>query len=150
MAVTLRSVQPGDVGVFYEHQADAEAAAMAAFPPRERDAHATNWAKILADGEVVARTILAGGEIAGNVVSWPQGPLRLVGYWVGRTYWGRGVATAALAAFLEVVTQRPLHAYVALHNQGSIRVLEKCGFVPVGEPSAAEDGVREVLMELKA
>jgi RimJ/RimL family protein N-acetyltransferase len=33
--------------------------------------------------------------------------------------------------FLDEVTLRPLHAYVAAHNRGSIRVLEKCGFRPV-------------------
>ena len=26
------------------------------------------------------------------------------------------------------MTERPLHAHVAKHNAGSIRVLEKCGF----------------------
>jgi RimJ/RimL family protein N-acetyltransferase len=29
--------------------------------------------------------------------------------------------------------RRPLHAAVAKHNVGSIRVLEKCGFAVVGE-----------------
>jgi RimJ/RimL family protein N-acetyltransferase len=31
------------------------------------------------------------------------------------------------------VTQRPLFAYVARHNVGSIRVLEKCGFELAGK-----------------
>ena len=76
---------------------------------------------------------------------------RLVGYWIGREFWGRGVATAALAAFVAEVKERPLHAFVAEHNVRSIRVLEKCEFVPSPEhdPSiAGEDGVREVLYAL--
>ena len=41
------------------------------------------------------------------------------------------------------MTERPLHALVALHNAGSIRVLEKCGFVRVAEDE------EEVLLELR-
>ncbi len=55
------------------------------------------------------------------------------GYWIGREYWGKGIASAALADFLDVVEDRPLHARVAKHNAGSIRVLEKCGFARCGE-----------------
>jgi RimJ/RimL family protein N-acetyltransferase len=33
-----------------------------------------------------------------------------------------------LSAFLKLVLQRPLYAFVAKHNVGSRRVLEKCGF----------------------
>ena len=61
------------------------------------------------------------------------------------------LATAALAAFVAEVKERPLHAFVATHNVGSIRVLEKCEFVPSPEhdPSiAGEDGIHEVLYVL--
>ncbi|MBP8242640.1 MAG: GNAT family N-acetyltransferase, partial [Thermoflexales bacterium] len=54
---------------------------------------------------------------------------REVGYWLGREFWGKGIATRALEAFLAIDTTRPLHAFVVHHNLGSIRVLEKCGFV---------------------
>jgi RimJ/RimL family protein N-acetyltransferase len=53
---------------------------------------------------------------------------REVGYWVGREYWGKGIATKALKKFLEYEKRRPLYGYVAIHNKGSRRVLEKCGF----------------------
>jgi len=71
-----------------------------------------------------------------------------VSYWIGREFWGRGVATAALAALVAEIKERPLHAFVPEHNVGSIRVLEKCEFVPSPEhdPSIpGEDGVCEVL-----
>ena len=92
----------------------------------------THWERIRGDGSVVTRTILAGERIAGNVVSWQDGDERLVGYWIGRDHWGKGIATAALAAFLRVEERRPLHARVAAHNLGSARVLEKCGFARRG------------------
>jgi RimJ/RimL family protein N-acetyltransferase len=56
-----------------------------------------------------------------------------IGYWIDKTYWGKGVATRALALFLEEIELRPLYARVAKDNQGSIRVLEKCGFIRHGE-----------------
>ena len=69
------------------------------------------------------------GQVAGNVVSWDQDGKRLVGYWIGKEFWGKGLATRALSELLDELTMRPLHAYVAKTNIGSIRVLEKCGFV---------------------
>jgi RimJ/RimL family protein N-acetyltransferase len=76
---------------------------------------------------------VVGEQVVGNVVSWRDGSERLVGYWIGRDHWGKGIATAALTSFLRVVEERPLHARVAKHNVGSIRVLEKCGFAMSGE-----------------
>jgi RimJ/RimL family protein N-acetyltransferase len=107
---------------------------MAAFPARDRDAFEAHWARVRADETCVARTIVVDGEVAGNIGSFVRDDAREVGYWVGRDYWGRGVATAALALFLEEVEpRRPLGAGVALGNDGSMRVLEKCGFRRVGE-----------------
>jgi RimJ/RimL family protein N-acetyltransferase len=127
--VRLRDVEPDDLPIFYEHQLDADATRMAAFPPRDRAAFDAHWAtNILGNPAAVTRTILVGGRVAGNIGSWPQDGDRLVGYWIGREHWGKGVATRALAAFLHLVTERPLRAHVAEHNVGSIRVLEKCGF----------------------
>lgn len=43
------------------------------------------------------------------------------------------IATRALSEFLDQVPLRPLHASVAKHNRGSLRVLEKCGLRLVAE-----------------
>jgi RimJ/RimL family protein N-acetyltransferase len=117
---------------------------MAAFPARDREAFMAHWAKILVDPEVPKKTIVIDGAVAGNVVSWVQSGRRLVGYWIGREYWGRGIGTEALARFLTVATERPLYALVAKHNVGSIRVLEKCGFAPCGEETIVESGAELV------
>jgi len=140
----LREVVEADVRIFFEHQSDPEASAMAGFPAREYDAHMAHWANnVLADETNYARTIEVDGEVAGNVVSWQADGRRLVGYWIGREFWGRGIATRALAEMLEELTERQLHAFVAPHNVGSIRVLEKCGFVRVAEDE------EDVLLELR-
>ena len=133
MKVALRRVEPDDLPVLYEHQADPVAYAMAAFPPRDREAFMAHWERILADETVLVRAIVADGALAGNVLSFDRDGLREVGYWLAREFWGSGIATAALVAFLRIETTRPLFAGVARHNAGSLRVLAKCGFVACGE-----------------
>ena len=152
--VRLRGVEDPDLEVFFEHQADPEAGVMAAFPARDKERFAAHWARIRADPAVILRTVVAGGVVAGNVVSWPQDGQRLVGYWIGREHWGRGVATRALRLFADEDPTRPLHAHVAAHNVGSIRVLEKCGFRRDREREAAapapDDGIDEFVFVLDA
>ncbi|MFB1480456.1 GNAT family N-acetyltransferase [Corallococcus sp. RDP092CA] len=145
----LRSVTAEDLPLFFEHQRDAAALRMAAFPSRERDAFLTHWRTQVLRPENVTRTIVVGGLVAGYVSSWEQDGKRLVAYWMGREHWGKGVATRALSEFLVHEPVRPLHAWVAVHNVGSMRVLEKCGFRAVAqEPPQHADGVAEVLMML--
>lgn len=131
--VDLRPPQPGDLPILFEHQRDPEAAHMAAFPPRDWEAFQAHWAKILADPEVQVRTVLADGKVAGDLLCWGPAEEKEVGYWIGREFWGRGVATRALAAFLGVLEFPVLFAHVAKHNVASRRVLEKCGFKVCGE-----------------
>jgi RimJ/RimL family protein N-acetyltransferase len=150
--VLLRDVQEKDLPVFFEHQLDPDAIEMAAFPARDRDAHMAHWAKILADETVATKTIVSDGEVVGNVVSWVKGDRRVIGYWVGKAHWGKGVATEAVKKFVAQISERPLYAFVATHNLGSIRVLQKCGFTIRSRlaPSPSDDEVEELLMELKA
>jgi RimJ/RimL family protein N-acetyltransferase len=150
MDVILREVVPADVGIFCQHQQEAEAIRMAAVPARDRAAHAEHWARILRDPEVCARTVVVDGEVGGHVVSWLKDGRRAVGYWLGRRFWGRGTATAALRLFLEVIPVRPLYAHVAAHNLASIRVLEKCGFRVVERLAPGGDSVSEVVLALES
>jgi RimJ/RimL family protein N-acetyltransferase len=147
--VHIRDVEDCDVEVFFEHQLDPAAVRMANFPARERDLFFAHWGEIRTDRTIVAQTIVVDGDVAGNIVSWDwdQAGEREVGYWIGQAYWGRGIATTALALFLGYMTTRPVYAYVAAHNAGSIRVLEKCGFqrTPAQdvEPCAPDAGEAE-------
>ena len=121
---------------------------MAAFPSRDWEAFVAHQAKIAAGADMLQQTILVDGDVAGDIGSWQAEAERNVGYWIGRSFWGRGVATAALRAFLELETTRPLTAYVAAHNLGSRRVLEKCGFEVVREQHV--DGVDEFVTSLRS
>ena len=150
--VRLRRVEDGDLEVFFEHQADPQAVEMAAFPARDKDTFEAHWAKVRGDDTLVVRTIVADGVVAGNIGSWPQDGQQLLGYWIGREWWGRGVATRALALLVAEVSVRPLHAHVVRHNVGSIRVLEKCGFRRdrAQEATAPDDGIEELTFVLDA
>jgi len=151
VAHVLRDVAESDLDAFYEHQREPEATEMALFPAREREAFDAHWQRILADDSLIKKTIVHDGQVAGNIGCWEQDGRRLIGYWVGKEFWGRGLATRALAEFVEDLP-RPLHAWVAGSNVGSIRVLEKCGFVAVGSRSEHDENfgrpVEEVLYEL--
>jgi RimJ/RimL family protein N-acetyltransferase len=153
-AVRLRGVEDRDLDTFFDHQVDPQAVEMAAFTARDKDQFAEHWAKLRADKTVVARTIVADGMVAGNIGSWQQNGQQLLGYWVGRECWGRGVATQALALFVGEMTIRPLYAHVAVHNVGSIRVLDKCGFrrdrVQEANAPAPDDGIEEFIFVLNA
>lgn len=149
--VRLRDVELSDLDIFYEHQLDADATRMAAFPARDRSAFDIHWTtNILGNPAAAIQTILFDGRIAGHIGSWPQDGGLLVGYWIGKEHWGKGVATCALTAFLDRVTERPLYAHVARHNIGSIRVLEKCGFRVDREPSieTAGENIAELVLVL--
>ncbi|HUS15929.1 MAG TPA: GNAT family N-acetyltransferase, partial [Chloroflexia bacterium] len=138
----LREVTAEDLPTFFAHQQDPVALQMAALPSRDGPAFMTHWARILEDAAVRVRTILADGRVAGNVVCFDQDGERQVGYRVGREFWGRGVATRALTAFLGQVPACPLYARVAKGNPGSVPVLEKRGIAVCGG-ATGEDGVEE-------
>jgi RimJ/RimL family protein N-acetyltransferase len=153
--VHVRDVEDGDLELFYQHQLDPVALQMAVFSARDRADFMAHWATIRTDPTVLTQTVVVDDRVVGNVVSWEQSGKLLVGYWIGRRDWGRGIATKALALLLGQVTTRPVYAYVEVHNIGSIRVLEKCGFrrVPAqeAEPSTSTPGeidVEEILLVL--
>ncbi len=140
--VQLRDVEANDLALFFEHQCDPVAVAMVVFHSRDRAEFAQHWAALLADEAILKKTVVVDDQVAGHVVSFEQDGKREVGYWLDRAYWGRGVATKALTAFLRLEQTRPLYAGVAKHNAASLRVLQKCGFTlprSVNEPSNDAD-----------
>jgi RimJ/RimL family protein N-acetyltransferase len=134
--VLLRDVVEEDLAVFFTQQLDPEANYMAAFTakdPADRAAFSAHWAKIRSDDSIIKKTILWGDQIAGSIQVFPdQGRLE-VGYWLGKEYWGRTIATRALLALIEEVKIRPLFARVAKDNVASLHVLQKSGFIIVAE-----------------
>ena len=135
-AIQLREIKEDDLPILFEQQLDPEANHMAAFTakdPADREAFMQHWAKVMADERIPIRTILYERQIAGSILhhSWFGEPE--ISYWIGKEFWGMGIATQALKLFLKEQTIRPLFARVVKDNTASIRVLEKCGFEVAGE-----------------
>jgi RimJ/RimL family protein N-acetyltransferase len=131
-SVALRAVDAGDVSVFFEQQRDPGAHFMVPFlgrDPEDENAFRAHWSRIMANENMRIATVMYGDDVAGNVMRFERDGVREVGYWLGRAYWGRGIATQALAAFLRDERIRPLQARVVADNHASRRVLEKCSFV---------------------
>src|ERR687894_1120370 len=154
MRLALRDVRDEDLPLLFEQWADPVAVHMAAFTApdhMDREAFERRWSRLRADeadadwGTVLTRVIVVDDEVAGTIGSWGDSGEREVTYWIGRSYWGKGIATDALNAFLAVDRSRPLHARVASDNVASRRVLEKCGFrVIATERNVAEARSAEI------
>jgi RimJ/RimL family protein N-acetyltransferase len=126
--VRLRTIEAADLPVLYEFQLDTEANRLAATHPRNVDQFNDHWETILNDPSVTVRAIQFGDELAGCISCFKSDEHDSIGYWIGKDFWGKGVATQALRLLLGEVSARPLHARVAVSNVGSLRVLQKCGF----------------------
>jgi RimJ/RimL family protein N-acetyltransferase len=148
--IVLRDVTDDDLPIFFEQQLDPDANYMAAFTskdPTDRDAFMAHWARIRADETIINRTVLYNGQVAGSVASFEDDGRLEVTYWLGREFWGKGIATRALAALLEYQTTRPIYARAAKDNAASLRVLQKCGFVITGEDKGYANARGEVIEE---
>ncbi|HRJ75711.1 MAG TPA: GNAT family N-acetyltransferase [Anaerolineales bacterium] len=155
--IFLRDIIDDDLDILFQNQLDPEANHMAAFTskdPTNRGAFNAHWKKIMADSTVINKTIIFNGEVIGSVASYYEEGRPEVTYWLGKEYWGKGLATMALREFLANVNiTRPMYARVAKDNIASRRVLEKCGFQVIEEgkwfANARNQEIDELLLELK-
>ena len=155
-AITLRDVTEADAHTFFGHQLEEDGRRMAAFTRKEhrdRDAYDAHWAKLFADESVTTKTIVFDGDAAGYLGKFVRAGDAEVTYWLGRAYWGKGIASKALSLFLELVEERPLYGRVVADNVASLRVLQKCGFSEVGRETAFAEArgedVEEIVLELR-
>ncbi|WP_059170333.1 GNAT family N-acetyltransferase [Bacillus sp. FJAT-27445] len=154
--VKLRDITEEDLPIFFEQQLDSTANYMAAFTtkdPTDKDAFFGHWTKITADKTITNKTILFNGIVTGHISNFEQFGEPEVSYWIGKEYWGQGIATKALLEFLKYIKVRPLYARAAKDNLASIRVLEKCGFKIISEDkgfsNARGKDVEEFILRLE-
>lgn len=127
--ITLRPVTEADLSILFQQQLNPEAIAMSAYPSKDRGEFFRHWEGILKNKNTIARAIIYKEKIAGHILCWKEGKYeQRIGYWIGREFWRRGIASTAVAEFLAEIKIRPIYAEVANHNTASKRVLEKNGF----------------------
>ncbi len=133
--VALRPIDDSDVDALFDQMRDPESVRMAAFTakdPDDRTAFATHMAKVRSSPDVTMRAVTAGGRLVGSIASFVVDGDTELTYWIDRPMWGQGIASQAVALFLDVVPVRPLYARAASDNVGSLKVLQKAGFAIVG------------------
>jgi RimJ/RimL family protein N-acetyltransferase len=129
--VTLRPVHASDLDALFRQMSDPESVTMAAFTsddPGDRQRFDAHMARVMTSPGTTLRAITWQGDVVGSISSFVADGRTEITYWIDRAVWGRGIASQALAMFLELVRVRPLHARAASDNAGSLRVLEKSGF----------------------
>jgi [ribosomal protein S5]-alanine N-acetyltransferase len=134
-SITLRSTILSDLDTLFEFQTDKEAGYLAAFMPKDPNdkvAYISKYTKLLSDPSVNNQTIILNQTIVGSIAKFMMDGETEITYWIDRQYWGQGIASEALAMFLEVVSIRPIYGKVAFDNIGSQKVLENAGFLKVG------------------
>ena len=153
--IELRVVEQSDLDIFFQHQQDPNSQQMAAFiskDPSSRPSFDNHWNKIMNNDDIMIRTILYDGAIVGHIAKFIMFDQAELTYWIDRNYWGRGIATNSLKAFLSEMQIRPIYARAAKDNLASIRVLVKCGFVLTGNErgfaNARGEEIDEVVMQL--
>ena len=144
--IVLRPWRESDAAALYKYASDPEVGPRAGWPPHESIEESlqvirtifhsdTTWAIVLKEtGEPLGAMGYMSSD--DNLLPSREGE-PLVGYWVGRPYWNRGICTEALQLMLDHIRRtteiRSLIGSHFMDNPASGRVMEKCGFIPTGE-----------------
>ena len=121
------------------------------FPHPYTDADADSWFGLVRNSPDALRwAIDVAGEAVGGIGVEPGEGIYAksgrFGYWLGESFWGRGIMTAAVRQTTDYIFTHldlvRLEAPVFEWNPASMRVLEKCGFVreSVQRRSVFKDG----------
>ena len=121
-------------------------AAYQARNPSDRAVFDHHWNQILNDSNVLVRTIEHEGEVAGSILVF-DGDKPEINFWTSTKFWGKGITTSAVDAFLQEYTKRPLTAHVVQDNLGSIKVLERRGFKIIGTEQIFSNARAQVVTE---
>ena len=103
MNVSLRPLEDRDLDTIYQQVTDPGSVRMAAFTAEDqtdRRAFLNRMSRLRADPSVWYRVIDVDEAIAGPIGSFRIDNQLEVTYWVDRTQWGKGIASAALQILL--------------------------------------------------
>jgi RimJ/RimL family protein N-acetyltransferase len=153
--VALRPIDDSDLDALFDQMRDPQSVRMAAFTakdPDDRTAFDIHMAKVRTSPEGTMRAVTADGRLVGSIASFLVDGDTEITYWIDRSFWGQGIASRALALFLDTVLVRPLYARAASDNVGSLKVLQKAGFAPIGTEisyaNARDTQIEETILRL--
>jgi RimJ/RimL family protein N-acetyltransferase len=148
--IQLRKTILSDLDHFFAFQLDKEANHLAAFTakdPLDKDAYIQKYSRFLDDPTINMLTIYVDDVIAGSIAKFVMHGDAEVTYWIDKPFWGQGIATSALQHLLTIEPTRPIFGRTAFDNNGSQRVLEKCGFTKVGTDKGFANARQEEIVE---
>lgn len=154
--IELSPTKLNDLETLFLFQLDKDANYLAAFTsenPSDKSAYIEKWTRVLSDKKVNMKTIILESQIVGSIAKFEMNGNAEITYWIGRDFWGRGIASNALNQFLKIEKTRPIYGRVAFDNLGSKKVLENCGFTNIGTEkgfaNARAKEIEEFVYELK-
>lgn len=146
--LTLRPTTQNDLETLFKFQLDKKANYLAAFTsedPTDKKANTEKWTRLLADERITTKTVIEDGTIVGSITKYEMNGNAEITYWIGKEFWGKGIASSALWEFLKLETTRPIYGRVAFDNIGSQKVLTNCGFTKIGtEKGFANARMKEI------
>src|SRR5215472_3276470 len=135
--VVLRRAGPADGQALFQHARDPEVMRFMDWPmpsvPRETEAHLEDSVAEWEKGTEYQWIILerSTGECAGTIACRRKGHAADFGYFLGRQYWGRGLASEAGEAVVSWLAGQPeiqrIWATTDAENTRSRRLLERLG-----------------------
>jgi RimJ/RimL family protein N-acetyltransferase len=129
--IELRDFEDSDSELLFDWMRDPVSVRMAAFTAEDSDDRERfdRWlARIRADPAIIHRSIWVSGAPVGMIATFSIDGEREITYWLDRAVWGRGIASRAVKAMLELDATRPMMARAATANAGSTAVLRRAGF----------------------
>ena len=144
--ILLRPWQESDAEALYKYASDPVVGERAGWSPHKSVEESldiirtvfntpTTWAIVLKETN---EAIGAMGYMPDCPLSLPARECEpLVGYWIGKPYWNKGICTEALRLMLDRIRKETDYtSLISSHfidNPASGRVMEKCGFIATGE-----------------
>ncbi|MCQ2366825.1 MAG: GNAT family N-acetyltransferase [Akkermansia sp.] len=132
LKVTLRPWRESDASrlaqILNDPQVLANLAATMPYPYTRE--HAAGFISRAQQPGMMQFAVCADGEVVGNIGAVDRGREIELGYYIGRGHWNKGIATRALALFLQKLRPlgKPVSAHVFAFNPASAKVLHNNGF----------------------
>lgn len=135
-----------DAEALYKYASDPDVGTRAGWPPHKSVEESLEIIRTVFNNDTTWAIVLKEtGEAIGAMGYMPSCKLNLparkdeplIGYWVGKPYWNKGICTEALQLMIEYIRKNTTYtSLISSHfadNPASGRVMEKCGFMPTGE-----------------
>ena len=145
--IILRPWCDSDAEVLYKWASDPDVGPRAGWPPHQNVEESLEiirtvfndvlhtWAIVLKETDEPIGAMGYGPSCECDLPAREGEPL--IGYWVAKPYWNKGICTEALRLMLDHIRESTdIQSLISGHfvdNPASGRVMEKCGFVPTGE-----------------